>query len=371
MARSTRRTDGRRVKTFCEGGKQYYVYGHSEKELREKVEEKRKQIRETKFRPGKELTVREYGERWVENRRGTVKSTTIRSHKILINRACKCALDEAGTLFGDLKLVEVEPDHVRMLQRQLDLGGYQTSTVNSTINEIRSLFKDAVVDRILIYNPALGIKPLRRREEEARDTIHRALTEDEVKRFFEEAEGTWYCNLFRVMLGTGMRCGEASALMYEDVKDGIINVKRTLTRGEDGKTVVGESAKTKAGERVIPLTEVVREALDSQKRYNIEFQGADVFSNEHLFFRNARGGMADSSHVDQAIKRICETAGIEKFTAHAFRDTFATRAVESQMNPKTLQEILGHSDINMTMNLYAHVMDDTKIEEMARVSMAM
>ena len=55
---------------------------------------------------------------------------------------------------------------------------------------------------------------------------------------------------------------------------------------------------------------------------------------------------------------------------HAFRDTFATRAIESGIDPKTLQEILGHSDISMTLNLYAHVMDDTKHEAMQKIIIA-
>ncbi len=59
---------------------------------------------------------------------------------------------------------------------------------------------------------------------------------------------------------------------------------------------------------------------------------------------------------------------MERITSHAFRDTFATRAIESGMNPKTLQSILGHASIKMTMDLYAHVMEDTKIEEMQKVS---
>lgn len=68
-----------------------------------------------------------------------------------------------------------------------------------------------------------------------------------------------------------------------------------------------------------------------------------------------------------AKKRRKNAAGIERFTAHAFRDTFATRAVESGMQAKTLQEILGHADIGITMNLYAHVMEDTKRRQMAAV----
>ena len=74
-----------------------------------------------------------------------------------------------------------------------------------------------------------------------------------------------------------------------------------------------------------------------------------------------------ANNVERDIANICKKCGVERFTAHALRATFATRAIESGMNPKTLQEILGHSDIKVTMNIYAHVMDTTKTAEMQNV----
>ena len=79
------------------------------------------------------------------------------------------------------------------------------------------------------------------------------------------------------------------------------------------------------------------------------------------------GGLPGARCVKKDIDQLCLAAGIERFSAHAFRDTFATRAVESGMQAKTLQEILGHADIGITMNLYAHVMEDTKRSQMAAV----
>ena len=93
----------------------------------------------------------------------------------------------------------------------------------------------------------------------------------------------------------------------------------------------------------------------------------NVTGVDDRIFRSARGLVLNESHVSGDIERICKKAGVTKFTPHAFRDTFATRAIESGMNPKTLQEILGHSDIGMTMNLYAHVMEETKEKEMSLV----
>lgn len=365
-----KRKDGYRCKTFTVGGKKYWVYGKTAEELRVKEEEKRKEIAEKSFRIGKDLTVAEYGERWIENKRNTVKSTTIRSHKIIVKRLCECVIDSVGHRFGDLKLAEVEPDHVRELQRRLDEEGCHTATTNVTISEVRSMFKDAVNDRIVVFNPAAAVKPLKRREEEARDVVHRALTDEEIRRFFEAARDSWYYDMFVFLINTGMRCGEAGALMYSDVKDGKITVNRTLTRREDGVFEVGQDAKTKAGRRTIPLTDAAKDALDRQKRFNIQTKGASIFSGDHLYFSNSRGGVADSNHVSQQIRRICKKAGIQSFGAHAFRDTFATRAVAAGMQPKTLQEILGHSDISITMNLYTHTLEERKVEEMNRINIA-
>ena len=71
-----------------------------------------------------------------------------------------------------------------------------------------------------------------------------------------------------------------------------------------------------------------------------------------------------STPVNREIKRICKTAGIQYFTMHALRATFATRAIEQGINPRTIQELLGHADYAITMNLYGHVLDETKAEAM-------
>ena len=77
-----------------------------------------------------------------------------------------------------------------------------------------------------------------------------------------------------------------------------------------------------------------------------------------------------STPVDREIKRICAVAGLKPFTMHALRATFATRCIESGMNPKTLQEILGHANFNLTMSLYGHALTDTKRSEMESVVIA-
>ena len=72
------------------------------------------------------------------------------------------------------------------------------------------------------------------------------------------------------------------------------------------------------------------------------------------------------SENNKILKKLCDKAGIKKFSMHTLRHTFATRCIESGMKPKTLQNILGHANISMTMDLYVHVTEDEKEKEMQK-----
>ncbi len=74
--------------------------------------------------------------------------------------------------------------------------------------------------------------------------------------------------------------------------------------------------------------------------------------------------------LNREIHKICKAAGIDDFTMHAFRATFATRAIEQGINPRTVQELLGHADFSMTMNLYGHVLNEAKSEAMQQINIA-
>ena len=180
---------------------------------------------------------------------------------------------------------------------------------------------------------------------------------------------SWYYNLYCFLIDTGCRCGEAGAIQNSDISGKVIHVSKTVTRTAEGTYRIGDEAKTKAGTRDIPIRPLARQAIDSQREINRLLNNGITGINDTLF-KSPRGYLLSDTVVNQDIARICKVAGIEKFTAHAFRDTFATRCVESGMQPKTLQEIMGHTDIAMTMNLYAHVMEETKVSQMQAVKIA-
>lgn len=378
------RADGRIVNRFTVEGKRYSVYGANVKECREKESAKRDQIRAGLAKKGKDKTLGEYFAEWIAAKEGTVKPTTIRTDSILLKRMEITPIDKAGTLFGSLKLSKVETSNVRALQGALqkelrfrtDKGkektrkGMTTRATNDSIHLLKAVYKSAIAERLVNWNPVETVKPLKRTEEQARDTTHRALTKAETAKFLEYAKkrNSWYYNLYVFLLNTGARLGEAGALLPGDISKNGVTIKRTITRTEDGGYEIGSDTKTSAGVRFIPLLGDASAALEDQRKVNAIAAGVKIIELGVPIFRAPKGSLLKSANVNYDIANICADAGINKFSAHALRATFATRCVESGMPPKTLMSIMGHSDISMTLTLYAHCEDETKIEQLKVVN---
>lgn len=153
-------------------------------------------------------------------------------------------------------------------------------------------------------------------------------------------------------------------MRWEDIdfQNRIIHIKRNAIYNYNEKQFVVGSTKTVSGLREIPMTQTTYDILASIKKNGerniISFKFAD-----HVFL-NSKGKLITNSDYNKCLNRICKKAGIETISMHTLRHTFATRCIESGMKPKTLQKILGHSNISMTMNLYVHVTEDEKEKEM-------
>ena len=219
------------------------------------------------------------------------------------------------------------------------------------------MFLDAVRERRLEYNPCSPVKPLKRTEKPARETVHRALTIEEQKSFFacERCKNSFYYDAFKFMCLTGMRAGEVGALYVSDIYDDKIHVNRTITKTESGGYRVGDDPKTWHGKRTIPLNDSIREVIAHQMQINKMLDGDKVTEINARIFKAPQRGLLMATPADREITRICKLLNLEKFTCHAFRATFATRCIEQGMQPRTLQELLGHSDFGITMNLYGQV----------------
>lgn len=355
---------------FTMNGKRYSVYGNTVKEVRAKELARRKEIEDGTYGLGKKQTLDEFFQKWVDGRDKIVKGSTWRSYFITMRALKAVKIDKAGHSIFDLKLEDIEVQHVRKVQNEL-AKKFCPAGVNKKMGLIKQLLTAAMYERLINWNPASPVKALRNDRKTARETIHRALTFDETEAFLEAAKDDWNYHLFIFLLNTGMRIGEAGALKPSDVSEESVFIHRTIAATVERCYEITDSVKSAAGRRNVPLTDDAKQAIKDQQDRNDElfgggnvtaFPGVDI--DEEPIFRSINGRVISTAQVDYRIGVICKKAGIERFTAHCFRDTFATRAIESGMAPKTLQEILGHSDISMTMNLYAHCMEETKHKQM-------
>ena len=359
-----KRKDGYIKSSFTEDGKRYYVYGKNQREVNEKINQKRNEI-EQQLNTRTDPTIKEYFEKRIEYKKNSLTYNTIHYLIEIKDILCKIYIKSAERTFGEIKIKQITADDLRYLQLYLSKR-CSTSTTNSYMKKLKQIMNEAIRERIIIVNPFDLITNLKRTEEKARDTYHRALSVEEQAKFFnsELLKTSIFRNVIRMGILTGMRIGEIGALKYKDIKSGYIEIKRTVTRVEGHTWGIGEETKTKAGKRKIPITEQIREVLEDQNNLNTLRKGNNIIELEELVFVGPMGGLTIDGSVNKEIKKICEHENIKKFTFHALRDTFATRAIEGGMKPRTLQEILGHKDFAITMNLYCHVLDDTKEKEM-------
>lgn len=376
----SRRPNGSLMYQFTENGKRYTVYGANKKECKAKELAKREEIKNKVYKKGKGLKVSDYLDRWIESRELVIKSATIRTYKKLLNRMKRTEIDAAGTKFGDLKLTEVEAQNCRDLQKALR-EELTSRTVNDSLSLLKKAFEAAKNERLIQWNPCDPVERLPRSEAPARDTIHRALSAKEVKAFMMAAEGyvkiddayekkdaqSSYYYLYLFLLHTGMRIGEASALTTADINGDLVSIHKTVTRTEIGYEIA-EQTKTDAGLRTVPLRPEAKQALENQKAANKKINGAKVLELNVPIFRMPKGGIIRPDRVNTDIAKICEKAKIEKFTCHAFRATFTSRCVADGVPVKELMEILGHTDVEMTLGLYAHSNDELKRDKLLAVN---
>ena len=261
---------------------------------------------------------------------------------------------------GKMELKDITPMHCQRILNHLN-EKHKMSTIRTHRTFIWSVFECAVENDLIEKNPVRrSVRATGGEKTEGRES----LTVEEQKVFLLEAEKSLYYNGYAFVLQTGIRVGELIALKWSDVdfKNRKLQIRRSASEIPKQGFVIGEP-KTKSGYREIPLTEEAINILCRQKEKNAQNKIIPIQYADYIFL-NRNGSLIQKSAYNRGIHIICDRLGIKHFSMHVLRHTFATRCIESGMQPKTLQAILGHSKIEMTMNLYVHVTDDYKASEM-------
>lgn len=217
-------------KRFVMNGKRYSVYGKNKKEIEENVQKKKNEI--AQGITGENILLDTYFERWCERR---VNNPDIKPATIYTDRR---RYKKIAPILGKRKIRSIKKDDVYDLLNKLHKNGLSSKGIKDELSLLNTIMNDAAdVTEVIIKNPCKGVKPPKRTEEEKQVLAqkHRFLSSSEINTFFKYAAKSVYCNMFSFMILSGVRCGEACALSWNDIdeKTGIIHIIKTVTRIDD------------------------------------------------------------------------------------------------------------------------------------------
>ena len=293
--------------------------------------------------------------------------------------------------FGKKKIADVRYSDVLVFYNALHEKGLAVNTIDSVHSVLHPTFQMAVRDNILRNNPSDGVMAELKKKIEGRPEPRHALTLEEERAFLDWIDKPEYSRwkpLFTVMFGTGGRIGEIIGLRWKDLDfDGnTISINHNVTyyprSDKNYKCEFRVSLpKTEAGIRTVPMLDKVREALllekQCQKEYGyrcmVELDGMKGFT-----FCNRFGKLHSPASINREIKRIVDDHNaqeevkakregrdpvmIPRFSCHITRHTFCTRLCENETNVKVIQQVMGHKDIQTTLDIYAEVSEKKRQE---------
>lgn len=349
---------------FMYKGENYIVHGKNITETQKKMTETRYQVEHGQYIARKNMTFDEWMQEWLEdNVKVYRKRGTWQTYTDMYDSAIK---DEIGRIqLQDLTLDIIEKMYKRIQKKR----NYSKSTMVVISCIVHGSLAAAKKRKLIGENVAEGAE-IPKKAKAKKERI--ALTREQQALFMEYAKDSYLYNLFAILLRTGLRNGEIRALKYSDIdrKNNVMHIRHTM-KTITGFGMVEDTPKTKTSIRDIPLTPDMIKYIEAQRH----FWGFKVTNINGYLFCDEKGNPLKEDtikyEIRQVIKKIRQDGKeFPDITPHVFRHTFATRAIEEGMPPQVLKTIMGHSSLAITMDLYSHVMEDTKQKEMLSIANA-
>lgn len=305
----------------------------------------------------KNMTIKYIGEKWLENKKMTVKQSTFANYSRLLN-------DHIFPALGNLKYDSLGKSDINKYISRLaesgrkdGKGGLSVSMTRDIIKALRAIAKYAHQEYGL-KNICEGITVPKTKKPEAK-----TLSDRERKRLEKYLiDNICLCNVSILLcLYTGLRIGELCGLQWKDIdfRRGCLTVCKTVQRISlgNGKTMISiDTPKTESSVRVVYIPLFIIEILKKFRQ------------KPNIFILSGREKPTEPRTLQHKFKKILAVCKISDISFHALRHTYATMCVEKQFDIKTLSELLGHSDVKITLNTYVHSSEKLKRKYVKRLA---
>lgn len=342
-------------------------YGKTKKEVKDKLTEFKKEYLKGNIDVSNNFTVAEWYITWLEEyQKKNVKPRTYLRYEGLYRNYIK------GSSLAKVKLTNLKVTHLRKYYNQLIEAGASNSVINTLNAKLKTCLAEAERQELISKNPA---KIITLKSDDHKREVQILSVEDQA-RFLEylEVNNHKHKMLFTLALASGLRLGELLGLKWEDInfEKGELSVKRSLQKikNNEGKWVqVEQTPKTVNSIRVVPIPANVLKEL---KQHKIEQNKTillvgDAYTNNNYVFCNDLGAPLDDKTPGRNMTTILKHLDIEYIKFHALRHTFITRMFEAGVDAKTIAELVGHSDVSTTLNIYTHVSTNEKVKAISKI----
>lgn len=368
--------------TDCTGARNT-VYATTLVELREKEQRIQRDIQDGISSTSANMTLNQLFDLYM-NTKSNIRETT----RVLYLTYWSANIKPS--ILSDMKISQIKQLHVKKWIIELKDKGAKTTSIKAYKTLLTSVFQFAVDNDYIRRNPCRNCD-----QDKAEPSTKTALTKRQQEKLVDFLENDdlykVYYPLILFILNTGLRAGEVCGLTRDDIdmKKGVVHVRKQLGYRNigDGYQYYWQPLKTAAGHRDIPLTPAAKKALIMEKELDFALgrraKEQEVAGRSGIVFINNRGMALNSYSIDGTIKRIisvynqreskeAETENREPellphISVHILRHTFCTRSVESGINIKTVQYLMGHSEIATTLNIYTHVNAEQVKSEMKKL----
>ena len=381
----TQRSDGRYSYSFTDKqGVRHTKYAPSLVELR-RIEKEIERSRLDGIDPfaADKLSINDMYDRYM-SQKFDLKPTTKSNYIYMYNHLVRDGFGKRK--LSSVKYTDIKKFYYDLVQEQ----GLKPNTVENIHTQLHPTFQLAVREEVIRSNPTDGVMAEIKKSKLWEKPKRHALTIPQQKALINYIEENpehagWY-PIVTVLLGTGMRIGECLGLRWEDVDfdKKMISVNHSLSDRPMGKERKCErhimEPKTAAGTRVIPMIDEVVDAFlqEYQIQKCLGFCTDVIDGYKGFIFSTSQGTLYQAAAINQALHRIQESYNKEEmekakkerrdpvllpeFSCHHLRHTFCTRFCENETNLKVIQEIMGHADIQTTMDIYAEATEEKKQE---------